>query len=317
MRILPDKIKKKLLPKNKKKLSKKDKQRLILCLPVIIHLFIFKYLPMGGIVLAFKDFRFDKGILGSDWVGFENFNFFFQSEHAWRITRNTVGLNFIFIITGLFVSVTIAIIMFEISKRLYVKIYQTTLILPHFLSWVVVGYMTYALFHHSYGILNKFLSSIGMESIMWYFRPEIWPFILMFISVWKGMGMSSIIYYAALMGQDKNLFDAAAIDGASKWQEIRYIKIPLLIPIMTILTILAIGNIFRADFGLFYQIPRNMSVLYPTTDVIDTFVFRALKDMGDIGMSAAVGLYQSVVGFILILTTNAIVRKIDEESALY
>jgi len=286
-------------------------------LPVIIHIFIFCYIPMVGIIIAFKDFRYDKGIFGSEWIGFENFKFFFSSQDAWRVTRNTALMNIIFIITNLIVCVVVAILMYQLTNRVFVKFYQTTMILPHFLSFVVVGFMTYALLNPVHGVLNQMLVSMGFEPVNVYTSPKYWPFILPLINIWKTVGMGSVIYYAALMGINKEYLEAAAIDGANKWQVTTKIIIPFLVPVMTILTILAIGNIFRADFGMFYQITRNSSLLYETTDVIDTYIFRALRKFGDIGMSSAVGLYQSFVGFILVIVANTIVKKIDKDSAMF
>lgn len=286
-------------------------------LPVIIHIFIFCYIPMVGIIIAFKDFRYDKGIFGSEWIGFENFKFFFSSQDAWRVTRNTVLMNIIFIITNLIVCVVVAILMYQLTNRVFVKFYQTTMILPHFLSFVVVGFMTYALLNPVHGVLNQMLVSMGFEPVNVYTSPKYWPFILPLINIWKTVGMGSVIYYAALMGINKEYLEAAAIDGANKWQVTTKIIIPFLVPVMTILTILAIGNIFRADFGMFYQITRNSSLLYETTDVIDTYIFRALRKFGDIGMSSAVGLYQSFVGFILVIVANTIVKKVDKDSAMF
>jgi len=303
---------------NKNRLKKKDdKHLLLMCAPVIIHLLIFAYLPMIGIIIAFKDFRYDLGFLGSEWVGFENFRFFFASAKAWIVTRNTVGLNLLFMFCGHLASLTIALAMFELKRRVFTKAYQTIMILPFFLSWVVVSFISYAFLNPAYGILNQLVQYLGRQPIQWYFRSGLWPFILLFINLWKTAGWGSIIYYAALMGINPELFDAAAIDGTSKWQEIRYIKLPLLVPIMIILFILGLGNIIRADFGLFYQIPRNIPALYSSTDVIDTYVFRMLRDIGDFGMSAAVGLYQSFVGFVLVIVTNYIIRKTSPENALF
>lgn len=289
----------------------------LLALPAIILVFIFSYLPMFGVVIAFKDFRYDKGFFGSKWVGFKNFEFFFQSQDAWRITRNTIGLNAIFIVTGLIVSVSIALMLYEITNRFFVKTYQTIMIFPHFLSWVVVGYMFFAFFNVEHGLINGLLKMLGREVTNWYTEPAKWPAILTIANIWKSAGWNSVIYYAALMGIDQEYFEAATIDGASKFQVIKNITIPFLVPIMTILTILAIGGIFRADFGMFYYLTRESGPLFPTTDVIDTYVYRSLRTLGDIGMSSAVGLYQSVVGFVLVLVTNLIVRKIDPESALF
>jgi ABC-type polysaccharide transport system, permease component len=274
-------------------------------------------LPIYGIIIAFKDFMPLEGILGSKWVGFKNFEFFFKSLDAWRITRNTIGLNLLFIFTGLICSVVFALLMFEIKRRMQVKIYQTAILLPNFLSWVVVGYMTYAFLNPSLGILNKIFEMFGLESVPWYSKPEIWPALLTIINIWKNVGINSLIYYAGLMGINREYFEAAEIDGASKLQITFKITIPFLYSLVTILTILSIGGIFRSDFGLFYNIPRGIGTLYSTTDVIDTYVFRALKVAGDIGMSSAVGVFQSIVGFILVIITNAVVNRIDSENSLF
>jgi putative aldouronate transport system permease protein len=285
--------------------------------PVLIHLAIFAYLPMFGVVLAFKDFKFNLGILGSPWAGLDNFVFFFTSLDAWRITRNTVGYSLLFMITGTAFSMTLALFLYEIKSRTAVKTYQTIAILPHFLSWVVVGYMTYAVFNPIHGALNGLLSRFGLAEVNVYTSPGAWPFLMPMLNIWKGAGMGTILYYAALMGINREYFEAARIDGASKLQVIWNISIPFLLPVMTILLILALGNVFRADFGLFYEIPRNSGSLYRTTDVIDTYVFRALREHGEIGMSAAVGLYQSFVGFVVIVLANWGVRRIDPDTSLF
>lgn len=292
-------------------------QFLALSLPTLLHIFIFCYIPMFGIIIAFKFFRFDLGIFKSPWVGLKNFTFFFTSQDAWRVTRNTIGLNFLFIVGGLVCSVIFALMMFELKKRVFIKTYQTISILPSFISWVVVGYMTYAVLEPTKGLLNNVLLIFGVDKIQWYSEPGYWPLILLITSLWHGVGYGSIIYFAGLMGIDTEYFEASALDGATKLQQIRYISLPFISPLITILTILAIGRIFRSDFGLFFNVTRNLGVLYPTTDVIDTYVYRALMSIGDIGMSAAVGLFQSIVGFILILFTNYIVRRIEPENSLF
>lgn len=296
-----------------------DVELTILSLPVIIFMLVFSYLPMAGIIVAFKTFRYDKGIFGSDWaphLGLKNFEFLFKSVDAWRIFRNTVGLNFLFITVGTVTSIVLALMLFEIAKGIYVKIYQTIAILPNFISWVVAGFAFYAIFSPQYGISNHIFRMLGMDPIAWYNEPKYWPIILMFSNIWKYVGMSIVIYYASLMGVEKDYFEAAEIDGATKLQIIFHITIPFLKTMVVILTILNIGNILRADFGMFYQLTRDVGMLYPTTDVIDTYVFRALR-RGDIATSSATGLFQSIVGFILVLVTNLVVKKIDEDSSLF
>lgn len=293
-------------------------QLLILALPAIVLLFVFCYIPMGGIILAFKKFRVDLGIFDSPWVGFENFEFFFPSSDAWRVVRNTLGMNFLFILFTTVFSVLFAVMMYRLRGRRLVKTYQTITLMPSFLSWVVVGYMVYALLMPGpSGLINQIIMLFGGEPIDWYSQSGYWPVILLVVKLWHGVGYNSLFYYASLMGIDKEYFEAAQLDGATKSQELRYIILPFLKPIIIVMTLLNIGNIFRADFGLFFNVPRNVGALYPTTDVVDTYVYRALTQLGDVGMSAAVGLVQSLVGFVLILVTNLIVRKIDPESALF
>lgn len=285
--------------------------------PGIIFFLVFSYLPMIGVIIAFKDYRNNLGIFGSKWVGFKNFKFFFTSQDAVRIARNTVGYGFAFIILGIICAVTIAILLYEVKNKLALKFYQTTMILPHFLSWVIVGYITYILLEPNIGILNQILNFFGMKGNNWYLEPKYWVVILPIVNVWKTVGLNCIMYYAALMGIDESLFEAATVDGASKWKQIKYITIPSLVPLMTILTILQIGSIIKGDFGLFYNIPRNVGLLYPTTDIIDTYIYRGLQTGDDIGITTAVGLFQSFVGFIMVVTTNKIVKKISPENSLF
>ncbi len=296
----------------------------LLALPATVLLFVFCYIPMFGVIISFKDYKAARGIFGSAWNGLENFRFFLVSNDAWTITRNTVGLNILFILTNLIASVGIALMLYEVTSKACIKIYQTAMIFPNFLSWVVVGFMFYAFFSNatasdgsSMGMINHWATALGGKSVEWYADAKLWPAILTLASLWKTAGYNSIIYYAALMGVDSSYFEAAAIDGANKFQTIRKISIPFLIPTMTVLTILAIGGIFRQDFGKFYYLTKDVKQLYPTTDVIDTYIFRALKGNTNYGMTAAVGLYQSFVGFLLVVATNAIVKRIDPDSALY
>lgn len=289
----------------------------LMCAIPLLHVLIFSYLPMFGVIIAFKDYRFDKGIFGSEWVGFKNFEFLIKSNDFARITRNTLCLNFMFIIVNLICAVAVALLFYYIGRKTLLKVYQTTLIVPHYMSWVVVGYMAYAFLNPQYGFINSMLGKLGMKGIDWYSKPEYWPLILMLFSVWKNVGLNAVTYYASLMGIDMSLIEAAKVDGATEFQVSRYIIIPHLRRLMIILTLLAIGGIFRSDFGMFYQLTRDVGALYPTTDVIDTYVYRVMKSVGDMSMSSAVGLLQSFVGFITIVTVNLIVRKIDPESSLF
>jgi putative aldouronate transport system permease protein len=290
---------------------------LLLSLPAVIYVFIFSYLPMPGIIIAFKKFFFNLGIFGSPWVGFNNFKFLFMTGSAWKITSNTIVMNVIFIVTTLVLSVAIALMLFEITKRHLVKVYQTIMIFPHFLSWVVVSYMFYGIMNSQYGLMNNFLEAIGKEPVDWYSNADLWLPILIVSHLWKSAGMGSVIYFATLMGIDSEYYEAAVIDGATKWQMTKYISLPFLYPMITMLTILSVGGIIRGDFGMIYNLTRDVPMLYRTTDVIDTYVFRALRTVGDAGMAASAGLYQSVVGFIMILATNWIVRKISPDNSLF
>jgi putative aldouronate transport system permease protein len=295
---------------------------LLMVFPGALWLLIFAYLPMPGAIIAFKEYRFGKGgflssILESKWVGFKNFEFLFTAQDAFIITRNTVLYNLVFIILGLVCSVSMAIILHELTNKKMSKLYQTGMFMPYFLSWVIVGFFAYSFLSIDKGVLNQIVVYFDMEPISWYSEPKYWPYILVFLNLWKGIGYSSVIYLASIAGIDKSYYEAAMIDGANKWKQITRITLPLLQPMMIILTILAIGGIFRADFGLFYQIPRESGSLFPVTNVIDTYVYRALKVVGDFGISTATGLYQSVVGLILVLTANGVVKKINRDQALF
>lgn len=288
-----------------------------LTIPGIICLLIFAYIPMFGIIIAFKDYRNNLGIFKSQWIGLQNFKFFFTSQDAWRIGRNTVGYGILFIVINLIAAVFVAILLYEIRHKIALKFYQTSMILPHFLSWVIVGYITYILLEPEMGILNKIIQFFGGEGLQWYSEPKYWVVILPIVNLWKNIGLKTIMYYAALMGIDEQLFEAAQLDGASRFKQILYITLPSLIPLMTILTILDVGHIIKGDFGLFYTIPRDVGLLYPTTDIIDTYVYRGLRTGDDIGITTAVGLFQSVVGFLMVVGTNLIVKKVSPENSLF
>lgn len=298
------------------KLSK-NVQLWLLCIVPLIQVFVFAYIPMGGLIIAFKDYNYAKGIFGSDWVGLQNFEVFLKSADFIRTTWNTLYMNFLFIIFGTIASLLVAILLFAIKSRTATKVYQTTMIMPYFLSWVVVSYMAYAILHPSYGVLNSLIGKFGIKAIDWYSKPEAWPAILTVCYIWKHVGMDSIIYYAALMGIDASLYEAADLDGANGVQKTVYVTLPAISGLIIIMTILKIGGIMRADFGLFYQISRDTGTLYSTTDVIDTYIFRTMRVIGDMGLSSAVGFMQSVVGCILVVVTNAIVSKIDSEKSLF
>lgn len=304
-------------PKKEKILNKRLNAELsLLTIPGVLLLIVFCYIPMFGIVIAFKDYNMSKGILGSAWNGFNNFKFFFESMDAVRIIRNTIGYGVLFITIGMVCQVVLALVLFEVTNKKALKAYQTIMILPNFLSWVIVGYISYVFLSPESGVLNEIVTFFGGEKIKWYSDPKYWPYILTIVNTWKGVGIGSIYYYASLMGIDASIFEAAEIDGANKLQKIRYISIPSLVPIIVIMLIMSIGGVIRGDFGLFYQIPRDVGLLYPATDIIETYVFRGLRG-GSMAISTAVGLFQSVVGLILVTLTNFIVRKINPENSLF
>lgn len=301
---------------NELKYFKKNRELFFLGLPAMLMLFIVAYLPMGGLVIAFKNYTYDKGILGSEWVGLKNFKFFFTSQDAFRVTRNTLLLNGAFIILGLGVSVIIAIMLNEVSKKA-VKTYQTIMFIPYFISWVVMGYLTYALLNPDIGAINALLKMFHIQPIDWYGDPKYWPGILIVTYLWKNVGYLAIIFYTGIMGIDSSYYEAASMDGATKLQQVRLITIPLIKSLIILMFILNVGKIFYSDFGLFYFIPRDLGTLYPTTDVIDTYVYRSLRVLGDMGMASAAGFYQSIVGFILVLASNFIVKKFSEEDSIF
>ena len=304
------------LESNMLKNFRKNLPLTILALPAVLFLFVFNYIPLFGLILPFKNFRYDKGFWGSEWAGFKNFEYLFTSSDALRATRNTVLYNLVFIFGGMVVSVAIALMLFEMSKRA-VKLFQTLLLLPYFISWVVVSYAARAFLDMDYGLLNSLLTALGAEPIMWYNRYEYWPYIIIIANIWKGMGYGALIYYAALMGTNEELYEAARIDGAGKLKQIWYVSIPTIRPMISMMLILNIGNMLSSDFGLFYNVPLNSTLLYETTDVLSTFTYRALIGMGNVGMSAAASFYQSVVGFVLVLLANWLTKKISEENSLF
>lgn len=288
-------------------------------LPGLIYLIVNNYMPMIGIIIAFKKIDYSHGILGGgEWIGFDNFKYLFMTSDAWVITRNTISYNSAFILINTVVAVSVAILLNEVRVRFFARIYQGVILLPFLISMVIVAYIVLALLSSEDGLINhRILPILGLDEISWYTEAKYWPYILTLVNIWKGVGYSSIIFFAALLGINEENYEAAMLDGASKMQQIRHVTIPLLMPTISILTILAIGRIFYSDFGLFYQVPLNSGMLQPTTDVIDTYVFRGLMTLGDLGMSSAAGLYQSVVGFVLILITNYMVGRKNQDRALF
>lgn len=287
----------------------------VMMLPGILLLLAFEYAPKFGLVLAFKNYRYDKGIWGSDWCGLKNFKYFFKTPDAWVITRNTVLYNVTFIILGTVLAIALAIALNELTGRFSVKIYQTVLLMPHFLSYVVVAYLVFSFLSTESGVLNRtILPLLGIEPINWYSEAEYWPGILTIVKMWKSVGYNSIVYLAAIVGIDPCYYEAAQMDGATKWQQIRHITLPGIKTMISIQLIMAFGGIFNSDFGLFYQVPKNSGLIKSTTSVLSTYIY-GIKN--DVSFATAAGFYVSIVGLLMVLAVNAIVRKIDEENSLF
>lgn len=305
----------------KKKVTWKRFKRFIpiylVMLPGLIYLFINNYMPLPGLVVAFKQYNAAKGIYKSPWVGFQNFKYLFATNDALLITRNTILYNVAFIVINLVCSIAVAIILSELTSRIK-NVYQSVILLPHLISSVIIGYLVFAFFSVENGFVNNnILALFGKDPVSWYSEPKYWPFIIIFVNTWKSVGFNCIIYLSTLLGFDRAFYESAEIDGATKWQQIRYITLPLIKPTVIMMTLMAVGRIFYSDFGLFYQVPMNQGALYSTTQTIDTYVYRGLLQLGNISMSAAAGVYQSIVGFVLILAANLLVKKFDRESALW
>lgn len=299
-------------------------QLTLMALPGALFFILFRYLPMAGLLMAFKNYvvtgkGFWSSLLTSEWVGFDNFKFLFATKDILVAIRNTFCYNIVWIFLGLFVAVALAIMLHEITNTKTAKVYQTAMFFPYFLSWVVTATFVFAFLSHERGFFNQILTGIGQEPVQWYAEKKYWPFILTFMNIWKSAGYNCVIYLAAICGIDQFLYEAAMIDGATRMQRIRHITIPMLKPMMVILTIMAIGKIFAADFGLFYNVPQaNMSgALKPVVDVVDTYIYNAMINLNDFGMSTAAGLAQSLVGLIMIITANFVVRKIDDDLSLF
>lgn len=314
------------LPQRSNRYGKLRKNLALLTMvaPGAIWLLLLRYLPMGGIVLAFKNYKvyprnptFISNLIHSKWAGLDNFKFLFMTDDAIIMIRNTLLYNIVFIILGIIIPVAFAIMMNELTKKFVAKAYQTMMFFPYFLSWVVVSYFLNAFLDAQYGLLTSAAKAAGEVPISWYTTKKYWPYILVFANLWKNVGYSTILYLASIAGIDTNQYEAAAIDGAGKWQQIWHVTIPNLRSMIAILFILNVGKIFNADFGLFWNVPMQNGALFPVTQVVDTFIYRAMMNTGNIGMSSAAGLLQNVVGLVCILGTNALVRKIDSDSALF
>jgi putative aldouronate transport system permease protein len=286
-------------------------------LPGLAYLFINNYMPLPGLVIAFKQYNARNGIFGSKWIGFKNFEYLFKTSDAWIITRNTIFYNLAFIMINTILAIIVAVILSELNGKRK-KAYQSAILLPNLLSTVIIGYLVFSFFSVENGFVNSTLLPLfGKKSIAWYSEPKYWPFIIIFVNAWRSIGYNCIIYLSTILGFDRAYYESALVDGATRWKQFRYITLPLLKPTVIMLTLMAIGRIFYSDFGLFYQVPLNQGALYSVTNTIDTYVYRGLLQLGNISMSAAAGVYQSVVGFILVLGANLLVRKIDKDSALF
>ena len=302
---------------------KKTLWLLTMVAPVAIWLILIRYLPMFGIVMAFLDYRlptrkmpFPINLLHSEWVGLDNFQFLFTSD-ALTMIRNTLGYNIVWIALGLMLAVALAIMMSELTKKFLAKTYQTLMFFPYFLSWVVAAYFLFAFLDPTNGMIVRAQKAAGMTPVDWYNEPKYWPLILTICSMWKNTGYSTVLYLSAITGIDRSQYEAAAVDGATKWQQMLHVTLPHLKPIIIVLLIMNVGKIFNADFGLFWSVPMNSAPLFPVTQVVDTYVYRSYKFTGDVGMSTAAGFLQNLVGFICIMGANAIVRRLDEDSSLF
>ena len=294
------------------------KNRTLLCmlLPALLYVVIFSYIPMFGITIAFKDYNYNGGILGSHWCGFKNFEYLKISGKLWALTRNTLLYNLAFIVFGIIFEVGFAVMLSEITKKTFKKVTQAFMFLPYFISWVVVSTIMLNIFGQN-GVLSNVLAHFGIEDFSIYQQIRQWPVIMVAIRIWKQTGYGTVVYLAAIAGLSQEMFEAASIDGASIWQKIRYITIPGLKPTIFIMFLLSVGNIFRGDFGMFYQLVGNNQLLLETSDVIDTFVYRSLITSPNIGMSAAAGFYQSVLCFVTIVSVNWLVKKVDPDYTLF
>lgn len=290
---------------------------MIMMLPGLIYLLVNNYIPMFGMMLAFKDFKYNKGILGSDWVGLKNFTYLFKTGDAWKITRNTILYNGAFIIIDMVLAVSVAIMLNDIRKNWHKKAFQTFILLPYLVSMVVVSYIGYAFLSNTGFLNNTILPLLGLDTASWYTEPKYWPFIIIFVHVWHGIGYYCIIYLSSLVGIDPGYYEAAQLDGATKWQQIKYVTLPFLKGTIITMFLLSIGRVFYSDFGLFYQVPMNSGSLYDVTSTIDTYVYRGLMQNYNVSMSAAAGVYQSLVGFVLVVLANKVVKKISNENALF
>ena len=296
---------------------KKNKPLFVMILPAVVLTVVMAYLPMSGLVLAFKNYRFDLGVFGSDWNGIENFRYLFESGTGWLITKNTIVYNLVNLITSQLLAIIIAIFISEINKKFFKKISQSLIFLPYFISWVIVGTFVFAIFNYETGLLNSIIKALGGDPVNVYEMPGIWPVIIACFNSWKWCGYNSVIYIAAIVGVDAEIYEAASVDGANIFQRIRNITLPSIRATIITMLLLNVGRILRGDFEMFYQIVGQNGQLFNATDVIDTYVFRSLLQNSNLGMSAAASLYQSVLCFVIIIVVNRIVKKVDESNALF
>ena len=305
----------------KKNLGRRIRRHLplyFMMLPGLAYIIINNYMPLAGLQLAFKKFKYSLGIWGSPWNGVKNFTYLFKTVDAWIIIRNTLGYNLIFILLGTLLAIVVAILLNEVQRKRLQQTYQTVILIPYLISYVIVSYIVYALLGESNGMINNsIMKALGHNPVPWYTDPKYWPYIMTIVQLWKSFGYSSIIYFATILGIDKAYYEAAVVDGAGAWKQITGITLPMLKPVIITLTLLSIGRIFYSDFGLFYQVPMNTGLLYNATNTIDTYVYRGLLETNDIGRASAAGFIQSVLGFLLVLGTNAVVRSVEKEQALF
>lgn len=300
----------------------RNKFSYLIALPAMLYVFIFSYCAYPYMLLAFQRYDYRKSsvwdiVFNGNWVGFDNFKFFFTSQNAFRVTFNTIYLNLLFIVTGTLVSVLLALLLNELKSRWFMKTSQAIMLFPNYISWIMVSYILMSLFSNQYGIVNIAMDKLGMERINWYTTAEVWPVILVLMRIWKGAGMNAIIFLASITSIDSSLYEAAAIDGANRRQMAFRITLPLIMPTVVIMTLLSLGKIMYGDFGMIYALVGDNGTLYSTTDIIDTYIFRALRQVGDMSQSTAIGLFQSVIGFVMVYGSNWLARKFYPDGALY
>lgn len=296
---------------------KRHRILLLMCAPAILFFFAFNYIPLPGIYVAFVKFNYRDGIFGSKFIGLNNFEFLWTSGKLWDLTKNTILYNLAFIILGNLLAVFVAILLNEMRSKMFKKVSQTVMFLPYFISQVLVGILVFNLLNYDTGFVNGILTSLGMEKWQPYADPNVWPVMLVIIYLWQQTGYQSVVYFAAIMGIDGEIMEAAKVDGANGFQRIRYIILPSLKPTIVILLLFALGGIVKGNFGLFYNIIGTNSILYNTTDIIETYVYRATMTDFNFSTASAVGLYQSVVGFVIVMVVNYIVKKIEPDYSLF